>query len=37
LCGEENIITTRAIWKVCGLVALHRCYAEGGSDCHAKL
>jgi len=25
---------TRAVQKVCGLEALHRCYAEGGSDLH---
>jgi len=23
---------TRAIWKVLGLVAVRRCYAEGGGD-----
>jgi hypothetical protein len=24
-------------WKVCGLPAVRRCYAEGGGDCYAKL
>jgi hypothetical protein len=28
---------TRAVCKVRGLAAVHRCYAEGGSDCFAKL
>jgi len=28
---------TRTIWKVGGLVAVRHCYAEGGSDCYAKL
>jgi uncharacterized membrane protein YuzA (DUF378 family) len=32
LCGKETI-TTRVIWKVNGLAAVRRCYAEGGSDC----
>jgi len=29
--------TMKAIWKVRGLVAECHCYAEGGSDCNAKL
>jgi len=29
--------TTRAVWKVRGLAAVCRHYAEGGSDCYAKL
>jgi hypothetical protein len=27
----------RAIWKVRGLVAVRRCYAEEGNACYAKL
>jgi len=30
-------IHTRAVWKVRGLAAVPCCYAEGGSDCYAKL
>jgi len=29
--------TMRAVLKVHGLVAVCHCYAEGGSDCYAKL
>jgi hypothetical protein len=25
-------VRTRAVWKVCGLAAVRRCYAEGGGD-----
>jgi hypothetical protein len=28
--------TTRDVWKVRGLVAVRRCYAEGGGDYYAK-
>jgi hypothetical protein len=28
---------TKAFWKICGLVAVRRLYAEGGGDCYAKL
>jgi len=28
---------TRAVWKVRGLAAVRRCYAEGSCDCYAKL
>jgi hypothetical protein len=30
-------VNTRAVWKVRGLAAVHRCYAEVGDDCYAKL
>jgi hypothetical protein len=33
----KDELYTRAVWKVWGLVAVHRCYAEGGRDCYAKL
>jgi hypothetical protein len=29
-------VTTRAVWKVRGLTAVRRCYAEGGGDSYAK-
>jgi hypothetical protein len=29
--------STRAFEKVRGLAAVRRCYADGGSDCYAKL
>jgi hypothetical protein len=32
-----NVEITSAVWKVRGLAAVHSCYAEGGSDCYAKL
>jgi len=31
-----NHIYMKAIWKVCGLVAVCHCYPEWGSDCYAK-
>jgi len=27
----------RPIWKVRGLAAVRRCYADGDGDCYAKL
>jgi len=36
--GREHFErNTRAVWKVRGLAAVHRCYAFGGGDCCAKL
>jgi hypothetical protein len=32
-----NPLFMRADWKVHVVAAVHRCYAEGGSDCYAKL
>jgi hypothetical protein len=32
-----QMINTRAVWKVRGLAAVRRCYAEGGGDCYTKL
>jgi hypothetical protein len=29
--------STKAVWKVRGLAAVRRCYAEGGGDCYTKL
>jgi hypothetical protein len=34
--GDSNI-SKRAVWKVRGLAAVRRCYAEGDADCYAKL
>jgi hypothetical protein len=33
----EVLLYTRVIWKVPGLAAVRRCYAERGGDCYAKL
>jgi hypothetical protein len=35
--GLAQFVYTRAVWKVCGLVAVHCCYAEGGGDFYVKL
>jgi hypothetical protein len=35
--GFKPKYCTRAVWKVRGLAAVRRCYAEGGGDCYAKL
>jgi hypothetical protein len=34
---SEYIQNMRTVWKVRGLGALLRSYAEGGGDCYAKL
>jgi hypothetical protein len=33
----SNLRNTKAVWKVRGLAAVRRCYAEEGGDCYAKL
>jgi hypothetical protein len=36
LCNKAYSYT-RVVWKVRGLAAMRRCYAEGCDDCYAKL
>jgi hypothetical protein len=35
--SDGHLPYRRAVWKVRGLAAVRRCYAEGGGDCYAKL